>query len=530
MKRCSYYLRFLLPMFIFLGFISQQSEAEDYTVYGSFGITVESLNPANTPLYWIACGLWRSDTGINSPEDIPYHISIDRTAKTARITGSADCYLRDPVDFSSLGNLAASFSYLMSNIDLETDPITGQSIFAIGRTAQGSGEATVSSPDGSVTFGASSQIKFTFNDKYKMPGGINGPIYGPFDANNFDFYIGPKFPSNRPPHLFFTGTNGRGLAAWIMSQSQFTINGTPVIATGGDFHGDLVNQPPVCNAIGSATYSGLSCSSANTSLKLDGTLSSDPDTTAADLKFNWSSNCPGAQFDNATSSTPNLTFQTETTDGMPTSCQVSLSLNDGETSKLCSAVVSVNPCQRDCKGVLNGQSTFDRCGVCEGDGQSCIECKDVQVQDLIIILDSRSRQLSNLSKSIGARIRKLRGKGTNLSRRENDLIVETLAIYLNIWTRVNTEIPTSFTQCANTQFCVQTSFDSVVQAIRTGLDRQLEIAKSLSTSYQKALLKKGTSSKAAKKKAQKILNKGVTYHSESLKSLEQVPLTSSRCF
>lgn len=95
------------------------------------------------------------------------------------------------------------------------------------------------------------------------------------------------------------------------------------------------NQPPVCDAGGPYW---AECQGATTSLQLDGTGSSDPDGDA--LTYAWTSDCPGAAFDDATSATPVLTVDTSCACSID--CTVTLAVSDGREVTRCSAVVQID--------------------------------------------------------------------------------------------------------------------------------------------------------------------------------------------
>lgn len=95
----------------------------------------------------------------------------------------------------------------------------------------------------------------------------------------------------------------------------------------------ITNLPPVADAGG--PYEA-ECAGATTSIALDGTGSSDPDGDA--LSYSWSSDCPGASFDDATSATPLLSIDTSSG---PVSCAVTLTVSDGAESADDAATVDV---------------------------------------------------------------------------------------------------------------------------------------------------------------------------------------------
>ena len=123
--------------------------------------------------------------------------------------------------------------------------------------------------------------------------------------------------------------------------AEYTTDGTlinPALVTGLDNPlGLIVQSPqalPTCNTGG--PYS-VDCGSAVTSLKLDGRASSDP--YGGSLTFQWTTDCPGASFDDPTSPTPTLIL---VPNQVAPSCGVTLVVSNsfGLTS-MCSASLSI---------------------------------------------------------------------------------------------------------------------------------------------------------------------------------------------
>jgi len=97
----------------------------------------------------------------------------------------------------------------------------------------------------------------------------------------------------------------------------------------------IPNQPPVADANG-PYYAECEGSTATTSL--DGTGSSDPNGDV--LTYSWTSDCPGASFDDATSPTPVLTLDLSSPCSSA-SCSVTLTVSDGTLSDVATTTVNV---------------------------------------------------------------------------------------------------------------------------------------------------------------------------------------------
>ncbi|HKQ48838.1 MAG TPA: hypothetical protein VJZ71_12275 [Phycisphaerae bacterium] len=134
---------------------------------------------------------------------------------------------------------------------------------------------------------------------------------------------------------------GQDIGVTVTSENSDFVNNFNTNIIGGA-KGSLgpiprLNQPPVCNANG--PYQA-ECAGGVTTLMLDGSQSSDPD-AGTTLTYSWTSDCPGATFDDATSATPVLSV--DTSSGCNIQCTLTLSVSDGTAApQTCQAEVSVS--------------------------------------------------------------------------------------------------------------------------------------------------------------------------------------------
>ncbi|MCB0352769.1 MAG: DUF4215 domain-containing protein, partial [Bdellovibrionales bacterium] len=113
----------------------------------------------------------------------------------------------------------------------------------------------------------------------------------------------------------------------------------------------------------------------------------------------------------------------------------------------CSSDCLVEP-EVDCDGIV------DACGVCDGDGTSCLGCENVDQFSTLASLDggaNSQREVVIRSISLLTRLVKSQ-KARNYGRRIRN---KADALYVQNWTLIF-EIPTTVTSCANTILCVAT--------------------------------------------------------------------------
>lgn len=113
-------------------------------------------------------------------------------------------------------------------------------------------------------------------------------------------------------------------------------------------------------------------------------------------------------------------------------------------------------CSTDCLGNPNGNAVIDRCGVCDGDGTSCLGCSDSDITTAQITLDSNALVQASLVNEALYRLRRVRKPTRALSRYIKATRTEAERLYNESWLSI-WSVPSVITQCTNSQFCVTIS-------------------------------------------------------------------------
>ena len=124
------------------------------------------------------------------------------------------------------------------------------------------------------------------------------------------------------------------------------------------------NNAPTCQTTSYET----DCQGTVTTITLDGSVCSDIDGTA--LSYSWETDCEGGILENEKTDTATLQLTTPG-EGKDTSCTVTLTVTDGLQSATSTQNVNVTACNVECPGT---DEQKDQCGVCGGDGTSCLDC------------------------------------------------------------------------------------------------------------------------------------------------------------
>ena len=288
----------------------------------------------------------------------------------------------------------------------------------------------------------------------------------------------------------------------------------------------------------------MTCSSTPISVQLNGMGSSDPNRNGV-VSYSWSSNCQGATFNNPTLASPVISLITAPsgTNTSAISCNINLTVtNSFGISTSCSSILASQSCAKDCRGVVNGTAKVDRCGVCDGDGQSCVACQSVNIEGKQLALDINANSLRNNVIKVNRQLL-IAGNNSKLSKKDlaslNNYIkntnIQAEDLYHQVWSKTYTAFPPVVLSCTSS-FCVTVSTASDKAAIQSSNDGLISLSKA-SEAKAKAILKIAKSNKAPKLKAvsdavsliSKLVKEAVNTGVNSKGSLNSIPASKSSC-
>ena len=134
---------------------------------------------------------------------------------------------------------------------------------------------------------------------------------------------------------------------------------------------------------------------------------------------------------------------------------------ESQQQSQCSGVVNVGACALDCLGnrvVPNSTvATFDRCGKCNGDGMSCINCIESDQSGLLVTLDgSAHAQLAQVRKAVRLLLQNTKGN-RGVLRFADQQLTSARKLFDLQWTSFWSKLPLVSKQCDASPFCTTVS-------------------------------------------------------------------------
>jgi hypothetical protein len=305
-----------------------------------------------------------------------------------------------------------------------------------------------------------------------------------------------------------------------------------------------ISSQAACNAGG--PYQ-LECVGNRVAAKLNGSGGGDGST------FSWTSDCPNAVISDPASLSPSLSFDSFGSNKVPSACNATLQITsqvlipiaanrfygeeefvffeeeefvpEFETRTVvatCSSPISVGACSFDCAGAFQGGAKVDRCGVCNGNGQSCINCKSVNIQSAQLALDSNAADFRSLVLQAAHFIS--RGKGVTRAQKSFSKVMKNKAqsLYTQAWVNTYAAIPGAVLDCGTSAFCVKISTSSFKQSL-------ILPAAEMSALIEQALKLVPRKQRVRAARLRKLLSKSRKLSAEQKAALNRIPDSTSSC-
>lgn len=168
----------------------------------------------------------------------------------------------------------------------------------------------------------------------------------------------------------------------------------------------------------------------------------------------------------------------------------------------------------------------DRCGVCGGDGMSCLDCQQFDISDTQALLDNGGIAQEQL---IRRNVRNIRRISTRRGARLRTFLRESLALandlQLENWGAIYS-IEADRLVCSNS-FCVQsTTAESVLAGFRERSDQLRQLGIEVVTRLRRTMRREG---KSRRRRITREMASVDTLHAENLRLADTIPAVNSDC-
>lgn len=123
------------------------------------------------------------------------------------------------------------------------------------------------------------------------------------------------------------------------------------------------------------------------------------------------------------------------------------------TRDQCGVCGGDNSSCRDCAGTPNGSAQLDRCGVCGGDGRSCLSCTESKIDKIQAQMDGGAKALERIIDGLLAKLQKANTKFAAYAAKTKKSVHELqVRNWIISWT-----LPSIIRTCENQIFCAAVS-------------------------------------------------------------------------
>lgn len=176
----------------------------------------------------------------------------------------------------------------------------------------------------------------------------------------------------------------------------------------------------------------------------------------------------------------------------------------------------------DCLGIPNGKAVRDRCGVCNGDGKSCLSCKNIEIANKQLIINKLLVKERELLERAISKIISVTGSVDPIIltiRSKSELLLQSSLVTL--WS-----YPT-IRECTSSKFCSVSSLQDKASS--------LGMASSTFVTFSDELvhyIRRFSNNRIGKKVKKSIVNtqrKLRSIHLRTLRRIEKLPKSTYRC-
>jgi hypothetical protein len=182
-------------------------------------------------------------------------------------------------------------------------------------------------------------------------------------------------------------------------------------------------------------------------------------------------------------------------------------------------IVSTGTPAVDCAGVPGGAAVLDQCGVCNGDGTSCLGCTSVTITDEQFSLDGQAgAQLSVIRRARAALVKAGASKAQRRTARR--VLQEASSLYVRMW-ETTWALPSTVTTCTNAVLCQSADISQISVGFREDSETMVELLAEIT-----GALKRITGNGRA---GVRLTREMRALHQQNLGALAQIPATQSTC-
>ncbi len=320
-------------------------------------------------------------------------------------------------------------------------------------------------------------------------------------------YTATATPTEIAPSATYTAT---ATPTEVPPSATYTATATPTVTTTGTPE-DTATATPTGTPDDTNTPTATPTATATDTPNDGPTVSPTPTATVTETPDQFATATPTF----TASATPTSSDETTTPTATPTATPTS---SDGSPSVTPTATPGSDE-TTDCLGVKGGNAVLDQCGICNGNGQSCLGCQSVNITENQFTLDGTAAAQKVVVRSLS----RLFVKAGGSRKAAKSYLTKADDYYVGAW-RLTWTIPSVLVQCTNTQFCVNSDHSGTVNSYLSNVKSLRDLARKIG----KSILAK-TNKRALVGATKVFLRRADLLRARAISAAGAVPTSSSSC-